>query len=121
MLADDEATFGTTNGPLCLDAPSCRELCEATTGCSGYAMSKGLNRCFLSTGGDKQYTPDYDLFTKKATAPCRTVADFMVIRPLNKDSSTSLYMVSTFRFDQTLSCILTYFDIKIFDFLKNIF
>jgi hypothetical protein len=80
LLADDEATFGTTNGPLCLDAPSCRELCEATTGCSGYAMSKGLNRCFLSTGGDKQYTPDYDLFTKKATAPCRTVADFMVMK-----------------------------------------
>jgi hypothetical protein len=69
------------SGPLCLDAAACRELCEATSGCSGYSMAKGLNRCFISTGMAAEYNPDYDLFSKKATSPCRSVADFLVRAP----------------------------------------
>jgi hypothetical protein len=80
FLSDDEATYGTTSpGPLCLDAAACRTLCDSTTGCSGYAMAKGKNRCFISTGGADSYNADYDLFIKKATTPCRTVADFLVM------------------------------------------
>jgi hypothetical protein len=80
FFADDEATFGTENGPLCLDAASCRALCDDTSSCTGYSMAKGKNRCFLSEGDTAEYTPDYDLFTKKATSPCRTVADFLVVK-----------------------------------------
>jgi hypothetical protein len=80
FLPDDEATFGTASGPLCLDATACRALCDETTGCSGYAMAKGKSRCFLSTGDAAEYTPDYDLFTKKTASPCSTVADFLVVK-----------------------------------------
>merc|ERR1719424_958181 len=64
---DDVAEWGDSeDGPRCLPAAGCRELCDSLPTCMGYSMDRNLPRCFLTTydGAFKDavtaLTPYYD-------------------------------------------------------------